>query len=77
MGTIELKTNIHKIVDDIQNEDLLNTIYQFLQSRASEKSGGLWESLSESQKAEILLAYEESLDEKNLLDVDSLFSKDH
>jgi len=77
MGTIELKSNIHKIVDGIQNEELLQTIYQFLQNRSSEPSGGIWESLSESQREEIILAYEESFDEENLLDADSLFNRDH
>ncbi len=30
MGTIELKSNIHKIVDGIQNEQLLKALYNFL-----------------------------------------------
>jgi hypothetical protein len=30
MSTIELKTSIHKIVDGIQSEQLLRTIYDFL-----------------------------------------------
>jgi len=77
MGTIELKSNIHKIVDDIQNEDLLQSLYLFLQSRVSEDTGGIWKSLSGSQKEEILMAYEESFDEKKLSDADSIFSEHH
>ena len=33
MGTVELKTNIHKIVDGIQNEQLLQTLYDFFKSK--------------------------------------------
>ena len=30
MGTVELKSDIHKILDRIENEQLLRTIYDFL-----------------------------------------------
>ena len=67
MGSVELKTNIHKIVDGIQNEQLLKTIYDFLKVRESSKSGKLWSSLSEDEKKEVLDAFEESEDDKNLI----------
>lgn len=73
MGTIELKSNIHKIVDRIQSEQLLQTIYDFLKSREKNKPGRLWDTLTEEQKQEVLLAYEESEDENNLLDRDQVF----
>ena len=67
MGTIELKSNIHKIIDDIQSEQLLQTIYDFLKVRETSRPGQLWDSLSDHQKNEVLLAYDESEDERNLL----------
>lgn len=67
MGTVELKINIHKIVDDIQSEQLLRTIYDFLKVRKKNNSGQLWASLTEEEKQEVLLAYEESEDENNLI----------
>ena len=67
MGTIELKSNIHKIVDGIQNEHLLRVIYDFLKLKESEKAGGFWNTLTEKQKQEVLLAYEESEDDDNLI----------
>ena len=75
MGTVELKTNIHKIVDGIQSEQLLQTIYDFLKTRESSKPGGLWEKLTEEQKQEVLLAYDESDDETNLIERDKFFNK--
>jgi len=73
MGTVELKSNIHKIVDQIKNEQLLQTLYDFLKTRDLETSGKLWEMLSEKQKEEVLLSYEESEDDKNLIDRHNFF----
>jgi hypothetical protein len=72
MGTIELKSNIHKIVDGIENEQLLKTLYDFLKIRDTNKSG-YWASLTEEQKQEVLLAYEESEDETNLVAKENVF----
>jgi hypothetical protein len=74
MGTIELKSNIHKIVDSIQSEQLLNTLYDFLKSRDTQP-GQLWEALTPEQKNEVLVAYEESEDDRNLIDSKDLFKK--
>lgn len=73
MGTIELKSNIHKIVDGIQNEHLLRVIYDFLKLKESEKSGGFWDSLTEEQKQEVLLAYDESEEDDNLIEREKVF----
>lgn len=75
METIELRSNIHKIVDRIQNEQLLQTIYDFLKVREENKPGAIWESLTTEQKQEVLLAYEESENEVNLVDREKLFNK--
>jgi hypothetical protein len=75
MGTIELRSNIHKIVDEIQNEQLLETIYDFLKVRETEKPGRLWDSLTNDQKQEILLAYDESEDKNNLIDREKVFTR--
>ena len=73
METRELRSNIHKIVDGIQNEQLLKTIYDFLKIRETSKPGRLWDSLTEDQKQEVLLAYDESESENNLIDREKVF----
>ncbi len=73
MGTVELKSNIHKIVDSIQNEQLLQMLYDFLKVRPTSQSGKLWNSLSDEQKQEVQLAFEESEDENNLIDREKVF----
>jgi hypothetical protein len=66
MGTIELKLDLHRILDKIDNEQLLRTIYEFLKEQENSKEGKIWDTLSEDQKKEVFLSYEESEDDKNL-----------
>ncbi len=75
METVELKSSIHKIIDRIQSEQLLQTLYDFLRVHESSKSGQLWNSLTEDQKQEVLLAFEESENEDNLVSRDQVFKK--
>lgn len=72
METTELKSNLHKIIDNIQSEQLLRTLYYFLKERES-KSGELWESLTNEQKQEVLLAFDESEEEQNLVEKEKVF----
>lgn len=75
MGTVELKSDLHKILDRIDNEQLLKTIHDFLVQRENAKDGQIWESLSAEQKEEVLLSYEESQDDKNLINWESIKKK--
>jgi hypothetical protein len=68
MGAIELKASLHKIVDKINNEELLRTIYDFLKLRENLEEGRIWKALSDEQKNEVYLSYEESENESNLID---------
>ena len=67
MSTIELKSNLHKIVDKIENEQLLQTIYDFLKLKENSQEGQIWKSLTEDQKKEVYLSYQESEDDGNLI----------
>jgi len=75
MSTVKLKSNIHNIVDRIQNEELLQAVYDFLKVKETNKSGGLWESLTKEQKEEVYLSFEESEDDSNLIDRESFFKR--
>jgi hypothetical protein len=68
MSTTELKSELHNIVDRIQDERLLQVVYHFLSQRENSEEGLMWKSLTEEQRKEVLLAYEESEDERNLID---------
>ena len=73
MGTIELKSNLHKIVDRIEDEQLLRAIYSFLEKRESSEDGRMWRQLTDEQKKEVLQAYEESEDDANLIDDEDIW----
>ncbi|MFM6975530.1 MAG: hypothetical protein ACKOW2_01615 [Sphingobacteriaceae bacterium] len=75
MEAVELKSNIHKIVDGIQNEQLLQSLYDFLKLRAEAQPGQLWSKLSAEQQKELLLSFEESDDENHLLEREKVFKK--
>jgi hypothetical protein len=75
MGTIELKSDLHKILDKIDNEQLLRTIYDFLKQSQGTGEGQIWKTLTEEQKKELYLSYEESQDDKNLIPWDEIKRK--
>ena len=68
MEALNLKSNIYKIVAGIQNEELVKSLYNLLKNRQDSKSDQFWGRLSAEQKEEILLAFEESENEQNILD---------
>lgn len=68
MGAVELKLSLHQIVDRIKDERLVQAIYSFLKERENSNDGLMWESLTEDQKKEVLLTFEESEDDSNLID---------
>ena len=72
MTAIDLKSSLHKIVDKIDNEELLRTIYDFLKLRENSQEGRIWKSLTEEQKKEVFLSYEESENETNLISWDDV-----
>lgn len=73
MSTLELKSDLHKILDEIENEELLKAIYDFLKQPDNSKS--FWDNLTEAQKQEVYLSYKESEENKNLISWDALKSK--
>lgn len=75
MGTLALKSDLHKILDRFENEELLQTIYDFLKLRENAQGGQIWESLTENQKKEVDLSYDESQDDNNLVDWEAVKKK--
>lgn len=75
MGTVELKSDIHKILDRIENEQLLRTIYDFLKQGENSQEGQIWKTLTEEQKKEVYLSYEESQADQSLIDWDTVKKK--
>jgi hypothetical protein len=68
MSTLELKSDLHKILEKIDNEQLLRALYDFLKQRENAQEGQIWKTLTEEQKKEVYLSYEESKNDDNLID---------
>ncbi|GMQ27013.1 hypothetical protein Aoki45_36960 [Algoriphagus sp. oki45] len=75
MGALQLKSDLQKIIERIDNEQLLQTVYDFLKQRENSKEGEFWKSLTKEQKKEIYLSYEESEDDENLIAWENLKKK--
>jgi hypothetical protein len=75
MSTIEMKSDLYKILDKIENEQLLRTVYDFLKQSENVEEGQIWKTLNEDQKKEVYLSYEESQDDKNLIDWENVKKK--
>jgi hypothetical protein len=67
MDTSLLKSNLHALINDSENADLLESVYEMLSNNARTNEGDMWTRLSTEQKAEVLLAYEESEDPSKLI----------
>jgi len=59
MDSIELKNNLHNMIDKTSDENLLDFVYRLFKSQTK--------TLSEEQEKELMLAYEESFDNENLI----------
>ncbi len=69
------KEKLHILVDQIQDEKLLKAYLDLLENRAKEVVGKLWNSLSNQEKEELLLSYEESFDDGNLINNEEVKDK--
>lgn len=67
MTTIELKNNLHKVIDSINNDLLLSKFYLVIMNMKNVSDGDLWNSLSKEQQEELIISDEESEDENNLV----------
>lgn len=73
MSVLNIKSNINKLVAQIQDEELLQVVHDFLKAGANHKSGRLWKSLNKEQKEELLASYDDSEFEGNLTPPSEIF----
>ncbi|WEA00167.1 hypothetical protein [Mucilaginibacter sp. SJ] len=64
---MNIKENFHHLIDTIDDEQLLKSYYQLIQQLNANQTGHLWNNLNEAEKQELLIAYNESFDNTNLL----------
>ena len=75
MDIIQLKSGIYSLIDQIENVELLKDYYFELEKIIKSGKSGIWYTLSEEQKNEVLLSYAESEMEENLIDENVVMEK--
>ena len=75
MKTAELKANLHNFIDQIENTHLLEEYYNEMKKLLKSSRYSIWDTLSENQKREVLLSFEESEDDNNLIDNDDVMRR--
>ena len=75
MNTLESRRNFHLLIDSIDNENILIKFYELILNKKSEKENVLWNNLTNEQRRELNLAFEESEESKNLISNDELKKK--
>lgn len=64
---MNIKDQIHELVDTIEDEEILNAYLQLIKTISDRKTGSLWDSLSDNERQDVLLSYHESFDNENLI----------
>lgn len=68
---MSIKDDFHHLIDTIEDEQVLNGFFQLIKANTGEY-GQLWSGLTEEQKKELLIAYDESFDTQNLISHDEV-----
>lgn len=64
----QIKTNFHHLIDEIDNEKILKNFYEVMNGFSPKnKTVDFWDTLTQEQKRELELAWEESEKEENLI----------
>ena len=61
------KENLYKLIDNINDEEVLKSYLSIFQKLLYSENGEIYKSLTKDEKQELLLSYNESFDENNLI----------
>lgn len=61
------REEFYHLIDSIEDQKQLTVYYELIQKLKLNESGKLWENLTDVEKEEVMLSYEESLDPTNLI----------
>ena len=75
MKAIEIKTNFHHLIDQIDNEKLLIKLYRIMEQASSITDGELWNRLSEAEQTELLKIEGEVQSDQDLIPNEQMQSK--
>jgi hypothetical protein len=64
---MKTKEDFHKLIDKIEDEEVLKGYFKLIQRLNSNQTGELWDNLNAAERDELLMAYDESFDRNNLI----------
>ena len=64
---MKTKEDFHKLIENIEDEEILKGYLQLIQRLINHQTGELWNGLNSKEKEELLLSYEESFDNNYLI----------
>jgi uncharacterized radical SAM superfamily Fe-S cluster-containing enzyme len=70
-----IKDDLRILIEKIDNDELLEMVYQILDSKRSEQDEDLINNLTVEERKELYQSYDESLDDSNLIDLDAIKEK--
>jgi len=75
MTISQLKSNLHQLIDELESTELLEEYYNEIKRIVNSSKHRIWDTLTEEQKKEVLLSFDESNDENNLIDNEEIMNK--
>ena len=75
MNKTLLKSNLHKLIDRIENQALLEDYYKEMKSILEKSQDKVWDKLTDDQKKDVLISYDESEIGKDLVENESVMNK--
>ena len=64
---MKTKEAIHKLIDEINDEETLKAYHKIISYLNKQQIGKLYHTLTDNEKQDLMLSYEESFDMKNLM----------
>lgn len=77
MSTLEIKGGLYEIISKVNDEKLLMQLYELISDIVTQNLSDtdFWDDLSDDQKEELANAIQESYDDKNLLEHETVINK--
>jgi hypothetical protein len=70
-----LKSDLHKLIDSLDNEEILLALFDFIDLQKNDLHSNFWHSLTSEQKNQISLSFEESNHDESLISWDTILNK--
>lgn len=75
MNTLEIKTNFHHLIDQLNNEELLIKFYRIMEQASTTADGQLWNRLTSDEQMELLKIEREAQSDLYLISSEQMQNK--